>query len=156
MDTFTDMKNRFAAAVVAGALGGGVLRALVSVRNPALGHPPPYAARRIAHRLVSRFLRRDLSKQEARDWAWTMRAVYGPMLGLAWSVARPSVARWPLVPRGLLLGLGVLAFEHLAFPLLRATAPMNTWTGEEHAWLVAQTAVFGVATEASLRALATR
>ncbi|CAM3260006.1 hypothetical protein G4177_28660 [Corallococcus sp. ZKHCc1 1396] len=150
------MRNGFAAALVAGAVGGGALQALVAVRNRALGRPPPYAARHIARRLLGRVLHRDPGERAARRWAWAMRAGYAPLLGLAWSVAWPGVAGGPLVPRGLALGLGVLAFEHLAFPLLEATAPARTWTGGEHAWLVAQTAVFGVATEATLRALGAR
>ncbi|RKH35594.1 hypothetical protein [Corallococcus sicarius] len=150
------MANRFLDACVAGTLGGFALRVLISVRNASLGGPPPYAARFIAQRLMGRVLHRELTPQEARRWAWGLRFTYSPMLAVAWSLAGPAEERWSLLPRGLLLGLGVLAFEHLAFPVFKATEARSTWTPQEHAWLVAQTSLYGVVTEAALRALTPR
>ncbi|RKH59155.1 hypothetical protein [Corallococcus llansteffanensis] len=150
------MSNRFINACVAGTLGGLALRVLISVRNASLGRPPPYAARFIAQRLMGRVLQRELTPEEGRRWAWGFRAAYSPMLAVAWSLVGPAEERWSLIPRGLLLGLGVLAFEHLAFPVFKATEATRGWTLQEHAWLVAQTALYGVVTEAAIRALTPR
>lgn len=150
------MASRFVNACIAGTLGGLALRGLISVRNASLGRPPPYAARFIAQRLMGRVLHRELTPEEARRWGRRFRFVYAPLLAVAWSLAGPAEERWSLVPRGLLLGLGVLAFEHLTFPVMHATEAQSTWTPQEHGWLVAQTALYGVVTEASIRALTPR
>jgi hypothetical protein len=81
-----------------------------------------------------------------------MRAGCGPLLGVAWTFVRER-ASGSLVPPGLLLGVGVLGFELATFPMLRATESLDTWSVAEHAWLVAQTAVYGLVTEATLSAL---
>ncbi len=145
------MRNPYAAAYVAGAVGTGALGVLVAVRNASLGHPPPYSARNIARHVLSRLLGRKLSRREAADWAFALRAGYGPLLGMGWGLARRRLPRWPLVASGALLGGGVLGFERMAFPLFQATAAESTWTRAEHAWLFAQTALFGVVTEATMR-----
>jgi hypothetical protein len=129
------------------ALGGFAL-----LRNAALGHTPPYAARRIASRLLSRVLHRPMRPLAALAWSVGMRFTYGPLLGLAWARIRTVLPSAPL-PRGLLLGAGVCVLEHLSFPLLHATAPARTWTRAEHAFLLAQTLLFGLATERCLSAL---
>ncbi|HZI13694.1 MAG TPA: hypothetical protein VE153_25175 [Myxococcus sp.] len=139
-------------ALLAGAAGTVVLRAVVALRNRVLGRAPPYAARHIAARLAHRFLHRELTPLQARRWGAAMRAVYGPLLGVAWAPVRESTPPG-LVSSGLLLGAGVLALELTAFPLLRATAPPRTWSPAESVWLAAQVAVFGLVTEATLRAL---
>jgi hypothetical protein len=139
-------------ALLAGAAGTVALRALVSLRNRVLGRPPPYAVRHIAARLAHRALHRELTPLQARRWGATMRAVYGPLLGAAWTLVREDTPEGLLL-RGLLLGAGVLTLELTTFPLLRATAPLRTWTPADFAWLAAQTTVFGLVTEATLRAL---
>jgi hypothetical protein len=137
-------------ALLAGAAGTVALRAFVALRNRVLGRAPPYAVRHIAARLAHRALHRELTPLQARRWGSAMRAVYGPLLGLAWASVRENTPQG-LVPRGLLLGAGVLALELTAFPLLRATAPLRTWSPAESAWLAAQVAVFGLVTEATAR-----
>ncbi|AFE07868.1 hypothetical protein COCOR_07997 [Corallococcus coralloides DSM 2259] len=145
------MRNPYAAAYVAGAVGTGALGVLVTVRNAWLGHPPPYAARNIARHVLSRLFRRKLSRHEASQWAFALRAGYGPLLGMGWGLVRVRTAKWTLLHSGVLLGLGVLAFERAAFPVFKATALANTWSRAEHVWLFAQTALFGVVTEATMR-----
>ncbi|NOK21649.1 hypothetical protein [Corallococcus carmarthensis] len=147
------MRTPYAAAYVAGAVGTGALGLLVSARNASLGHPPPYAARHIARQVLSRLFRRRMSRREASRWAFALRAGYGPLLGMGWGLVRMRTSKWPLLGSGVLLGLGVLAFERMAFPLFKATALANTWSRAEHVWLFAQTAVFGVVTEATMRQL---
>ncbi|MFP2926463.1 hypothetical protein ACLESO_14830 [Pyxidicoccus sp. 3LG] len=139
-------------SLLAGATGTVALRAFVSLRNRVLGRAPPYAARHIAARLARAMLHRELSPLQARRWGDVMRAVYGPLLGVAWGLLRESAPGIP-VPRGLLLGVGVLALELMAFPVLRATESLHTWSAAEHGWLIAQTAVFGLVTEATLSSL---
>jgi hypothetical protein len=146
------MRATLSQALLAGAAGTVALRAFVALRNRVLGRAPPYAARHIAARLSRSVLHRELSPRQARRWGDVMRAVYGPMLGVAWSYVRGN-ASGTLVPSGLLLGVGVLGFELATFPVLRATESMSTWSAAEHAWLVAQTAVYGLVTEATLSAL---
>ncbi|NMO13998.1 hypothetical protein HPC49_00175 [Pyxidicoccus fallax] len=141
------MGATFPQALIAGVTGTVALRALVALRNRVLGGPPPYAARHIAARLARSTLHVELSPAQARRWGDAMRAIYGPMLGVGWALARESAPAGP-VPPGLLLGLGVLALELSSFPVLRATESPRGWSIEEHAWLVAQTAVFGLVTEA--------
>ncbi|MBZ4419155.1 hypothetical protein [Myxococcus sp. RHSTA-1-4] len=138
----------FPQALIAGVTGTVALRAFVALRNRVLGRPPPYAARHIAARLARSALHRELSPVQARRWGDAMRAIYGPMLGVGWALAREAAPEGPLPP-GVLLGLGVLALELSTFPMLRATASLRTWSTTEHAWLVAQTAVFGLVTEAA-------
>jgi hypothetical protein len=147
------MRNPYAAAYVSGAVGTGALAALVTVRNRALGHAPPYSARNIARNVLGRVLGHRMTRREAANWAFALRAGYGPLLGMAWGMTRLRFSKWPMVTSGALLGLGVLAFERLAFPLFKATVAANTWSRAEHVWLFAQTAVFGVVTEATLRRL---
>ncbi|NNB95080.1 hypothetical protein HI113_14365 [Corallococcus exiguus] len=149
------MRNPYAAAYVAGAVGTGALGMLVAVRNASLGHPPPYSARDIARHVLSRLFGRKLSRREAADWAFALRAGYGPLLGMGWGLVRRRTSKWSLPHSGVLLGLGVLAFERMAFPLFKATAAESTWSRAEHAWLFAQTALFGVVTEATMRWLVT-
>ncbi|GMU10835.1 hypothetical protein [Corallococcus caeni] len=145
------MRNPYAAAYVAGAVGTGALGVLVSVRNATLGHAPPYAARNIARHVLGRLFGRKLSRHEASRWAFALRAGYGPLLGMGWGLVRRRTSKWTLLHSGVLLGLGVLAFERAAFPVFKATALANTWSRAEHVWLFAQTAVFGVVTEATMR-----
>lgn len=141
-----------ARALLAGAAGTVALRAFIALRNRALGRAPPYAVRHIATRLARRALHRELTPVQARRWGAAMRAIYGPLLGVTWASVRERAPEG-LAPRGLLLGAGVLALELTSFPLLRATAPLRTWSAADSAWLAAQTAVFGLVTEATLRAL---
>ncbi|MCP3137212.1 hypothetical protein [Pyxidicoccus xibeiensis] len=136
-------------ALLAGAAGTVALRAFVALRNRVLGRPPPYAARHIAARLAGSLFHRQLSPLQARRWGDGMRAVYGPLLGVAWTFVREAASGSP-APPGLLLGVGVLGFELATFPVLRATESFRTWSAAEHGWLVAQTAVYGVVTEATL------
>ncbi|MBZ4334751.1 hypothetical protein [Corallococcus sp. AS-1-12] len=145
------MRNPYAAAYVAGAVGTGALGALVTVRNAWLGHPPPYAARNIARHVLSRLFGRKLSRREASQWAFALRAGYGPLLGMGWGLVRRRTSKWTLLHSGALLGLGVLAFERAAFPVFKATAAEGSWSRAEHVWLFAQTALFGVVTEATMR-----
>lgn len=147
------MGATFPQALIAGVTGTVALRAFVALRNRVLGRPPPYAARHIAARLARSALQRELSPDQARRWGDTLRALYGPMLGVGWALAREAAPGGP-VPPGLLLGLGVLALELATFPVLRATESPRTWSTAEHAWLVAQTAVFGLVTEATFSSLA--
>jgi hypothetical protein len=141
------MGATFPQALIAGVTGTVALRAFVALRNGVLGKPPPYAARHIAARLAHSALHHELSPAQARRWGDAMRGIYGPMLGLGWALARDAAPEGP-VPPGLLLGVGVLALELSTFPVLRATEPLRTWSNAEHGWLVAQTAVFGLVTEA--------
>jgi hypothetical protein len=136
----------------AGALGTLALGGFALLRNSALGHTPPYAARRIASRLLGRVLHRPLRPPAALAASLGLRFIYGPLLGLAWSRLREALPT-ALLPRGLLLGAGVWALERLSFPLLRATAPAHTWTPAEHALLLGQTLLFGLTTERCLAAL---
>ncbi|RKH64341.1 hypothetical protein D7X55_25525 [Corallococcus sp. AB049A] len=145
------MRDPYAAAYVAGAVGTGALGLLVTVRNASLGHPPPYAARHIARQVLSRLFGRWMSRREASRWAFALRAGYGPLLGMGWGLVRRRTSKWTLLHSGVLLGLGVLAFERAAFPLFKATAVSNSWSRAEHAWLFAQTALFGIVTEATMR-----
>jgi hypothetical protein len=137
---------------MAGAAGTVALRAFVALRNRVLGRAPPYAARHIAARLARSALHRELSPLQARRWGDAMRAGYGPLLGVAWTFVRET-ASGGRIPPGLLLGVGVLGFELAAFPVLRATETLHSWSAAEHGWLVAQTAVYGLVTEATLAAL---
>lgn len=146
------MRATLSQALLAGAAGTVALRAFVALRNRVLGRAPPYAARHIAARLARSALHRELSPVAARRWGDAMRAGYGPLLGVAWTFVRET-ASGSLVPPGLLLGVGVLGFELAIFPMLRATESLHTWSAAEHAWLVAQTAVYGLVTEATLSAL---
>ncbi|MBZ4375098.1 hypothetical protein [Corallococcus sp. AS-1-6] len=145
------MRNPYAAAYVAGAVGTGALGVLVTLRNAWLGHPPPYAARNIARHVLSRLFGRKLSRREASQWAFALRAGYGPLLGMGWGLVRRRTSKWTLLHSGALLGLGVLAFERAAFPVFKATAAEGSWSRAEHVWLFAQTALFGVVTEATMR-----
>jgi hypothetical protein len=126
----------------AGAVGTLALGGFALLRNAALGHAPPYAARRIASRLMGRTLHRTLRPSIALAGG----------LGLAWARLREALPTARL-PRGLLLGAGVWALEHLTFPMLRATAPARTWTLAEHSFLLAQALLFGLVTERCLAAL---
>ncbi len=139
-------------ALIAGAAGTVALRAFVALRNRVLGRPPPYAARHIAARLSRSVLHRELSPVQARRWGDAMRAVYGPMLGVAWTFVREAASGSP-VPPGFVLGVGVLGFELATFPVLSATESLRTWSAAEHGWLIAQTAVYGLVTEATLSLL---
>ena len=146
------MGAMFPQALIAGVTGTVALRTFVALRNRVPGKPPPYAARHIAARLARSALHRELSPVQARRWGDTLRAIYGPMLGVGWALTREAAPEGPLPP-GVLLGLGVLALELSTFPLLRATESFRTWSTTEHAWLVAQTAVFGLVTEATFASL---
>ncbi|KFE68619.1 hypothetical protein DB31_7856 [Hyalangium minutum] len=126
------------------ALGGFAV-----LRNAALGHAPPYSARRLAAQLVHRVTRRTVPPRRALAWSLGMRFTYGPVLGLIWARLRERLPPSPLL-RGLLLGAGVLTFEHLSFPALHVTAPPRTWTRAERAFLLAQTCLFGLVTEWAL------
>ncbi|MFL5347485.1 MAG: hypothetical protein ACJ8AT_22090 [Hyalangium sp.] len=136
----------------AGVVGTLALGGFALVRNAALGHVPPYAARRIAARLVGRVLHRRVRPREALVWSLLLRASYGKGLGIAWSQLRTALPRSTLM-RGLILGAGVSTLEHLTFPRVHATLPPRTWTRAEHVFLVAQTLLFGLVTEASLSAM---
>lgn len=146
------MRATLSQALLAGAAGTVALRAFVALRNRVLGRAPPYAARHIAARLSRTVLHRELTPVQARRWGDAMRVVYGPLLGVAWSFVREPVSRLR-APPALLLGVGVLGFERATFPVLHATEAPHTWSAAEHAWLVAQTAVYGLVTEATLSAL---
>ncbi|MFP2909562.1 hypothetical protein ACLESD_31860 [Pyxidicoccus sp. 3LFB2] len=146
------MRATLPQALLAGAAGTVALRAFVALRNRVLGRPPPYAARHIAARLARSVLHQELSFVQARRWGDAMRAVYGPLLGVAWTFVRETASRSP-APPGLVLGVAVLGFELLSFPVLNATESPRTWSATEHGWLVAQTAVYGLVTEATLSAL---
>ncbi|WP_205525887.1 hypothetical protein [Pyxidicoccus trucidator] len=146
------MRATLPQALLAGAAGTVALRAFVALRNRVLGRPPPYAARHIAARLARSVLHRELSSLQARRWGDAMRAVYGPLLGVAWMFARETASGSP-APPGLVLGIGVLGFELASFPVLSATESLRTWSAAEHGWLVAQTAVYGLVTEATLSLL---
>jgi hypothetical protein len=126
------------------ALGG-----LALLRNAALGHAPPYSARRLAARLVGRVSHRPVSPRRALAWSLGMRFTYGPVLGLVWTRLREALPASPLA-RSLALGAGVWALELLSFPTLRVTSPPRTWTRAEHAFLLAQTCLFGLVTEQGL------
>jgi len=154
MDILVDLPMRatLPQALLAGAAGTVALRAFVAVRNRVLGQPPPYAARHIAARLARSMLHRELSAVQARRWGNAMRAVYGPLLGVGWTFVRDAASRSP-APAGLALGVGVLGFELATFPMLSATESLRGWSAAEHGWLVAQTAVYGLVTEATLSAL---
>ena len=136
----------------AGAVGTLALGGFALLRNAALGHAPPYAARRIASRLLGRVLHRTLRPPTALAGSLGLRFTYGPLLGLTWVHLRAALPT-ALLPRGVLLGAGVWALEQLTFPLLRATSPARTWSPAEHAFLLAQTLLFGVTTERCLAAL---
>lgn len=140
----------------AGAVGTLALGGLALLRNATLGHAPPYSAHRLAARLVGRWSHRSVSQRAALAWSLGMRFTYGPALGLVWARIREALPPSRLL-RGLLLGAGVWTFEILSFPALRVTAPPRTWTRAEHAFLLAQTCLFGLVTEWRLqRALPTR
>ncbi len=136
----------------AGAVGSLALGGFALLRNAVLGHVPPYAARRITARLMGRVLHRRVRPRTALAWSLVLRAGYGKGLGLAWGQLRTALPRSTLA-RGLLLGAGVSTLEHLTFPLVHATRPPRTWTRAEHVFLVAQTLLFGLVTEASLSAM---
>jgi hypothetical protein len=136
----------------AGAVGTLALGGFALLRNAALGHMPPYAARRITSRLLGQVLHRSVDPRVALAGSLSLRMTYGPLLGLAWVRLRAALPAPPLA-RGVLLGMGVWALEHLTFPMLRATPPPSTWTRAEHAFLLAQTLLFGLATERCLAAL---
>lgn len=139
----------------AGTLGTLALGGFTLLRNAALGHAPPYSARRISARLVGRVLHRRVSPREALFWSLGQRWLYGSTLGLAWTRVR-SALRLSTLSRGLVLGAGVWTFEQITFPLLRATRPPRTWSRAEHGFLVAQTFLFGLVTECSLAVLERR
>jgi hypothetical protein len=140
------MSSSLVRGATAGAVGTLALGGFALLRNAVLGHTPPYAARRIAARLVGRALHRPVGPRAALAWSLGLRCTYGPLLGLAWSRVRAALPSSP-VARGLLLGAGVWALEHLTFPLLRATPPPRTWTRAEKALLLTQTLLFGLVTE---------
>ena len=149
------MNSSLLRGAAAGAVGTLALGGFALLRNAVLGHSPPYSARRISARLVGLVLHRRVGSREALFWSLGQRWLYGSMLGLAWARARPAVPA-SMLARGLVLGAGVWAFEQLTFPLLRATRPPRTWSRAEHGFLVAQTLLFGLVTEASLAALERR
>jgi hypothetical protein len=136
--------------IAAGAVGTLALGGFALLRNAALGHAPPYSSRRLAARLVGRVSHRRVSPRAALAWSLAMRFMYGPSIGLAWTRIREVLPSSPLL-RGVLLGAGVWAFELLSFPTLRVTASPRTWTRAEHAFLLAQTCLFGLVTEWGLR-----
>jgi hypothetical protein len=146
------LRSSLVRGVSAGAVGTVALGGFALLRNALLGHPPPYAARRIAARLVGRVLHRRVRPAAALFWSLGLRAAYGPILGMKWAWLRPHLPGSPLA-RGVLLGVGVSTLEHLTFPLVHATTPPRTWTGAEHVFLVAQTLLFGLVTELSLSGL---
>ncbi len=49
--------------------------------------------------------------------------------------------------------MGVLGFELASFPMLSATESLRGWSAAAQGGLVAQTAVYGLVTEATLSAL---
>jgi hypothetical protein len=134
----------------AGAVGTLALGGFALLRNTALGHAPPYSAHRLAARLVGRVSHRSVSPRAALAWSLGLRFTYGPMLGLIWARIREGLPP-SLLLRGLLLGAGVSAFERLSFPILRVTPAPRTWTRAEHAFLLAQTCLFGLVTEGTLQ-----
>jgi len=136
----------------AGAVGTLALGGLALLRNAALGHPPPYSARWLAARLVGRVTHRLVPRRQALVWSLGLRFTYGPVLGLVWTRLREALPPSPLT-RGAVLGVGVWALELLSFPTLRVTASPRTWTRAEHAFLLAQTCLFGLVTERRLSAV---
>lgn len=144
------MSEPWIRGAAAGAVGTLALGGFALLRNATLGHAPPYSAHKLAARVVGRVLNRSVSPRSALAWSVGMRFTYGPALGLAWSRVR---ARLPgsLVLRGLVLGAGVWALELLSFPTLRVTTAPRTWKRAEHAFLLAQTCLFGLVTEWSLQ-----
>jgi hypothetical protein len=138
----------------AGALGTLALGGFALLRNALLGHAPPYAARLITSRLLGRVLHRSVRPCTALAGSLGLRMTYGSLLGLAWVRVRAALPA-SHITRGVLLGVGVWALEHLTFPTLRATPPPHTWTRAEHAFLLAQTLLFGLVTERCLAAQVT-
>ena len=136
----------------AGAVGSLALGGFALLRNAVLGHAPPFAARLITSRLLSRVLHRPVRPRVALAGSLGLRITYGSLLGLAWVRLRSALPASRLT-RGGLLGVSVWALEHLTFPMLRATPSPRTWTRAEHAFLLAQTLLFGIATERCLAAL---
>ncbi len=149
------MSTSLVRGATAGAVGTLALGGFALLRNAALGHAPPYAARRIASRLLGRALHRPVRARVALVGSLGLRFTYGPLLGLVWARLRAALPASSLT-RGLALGAGVWALEHLTFPMLRATSPVHTWTRAEHALLLAQTLLFGLSTERCLTALEER
>lgn len=139
----------------AGTVGTLALGGFALLRNAALGHAPPYSAHRLAARLVGRVSHRSVSPRAALAWSLGLRFTYGPVLGLVWARIREGLPS-SLLLRGLLLGAGVSAFERLSFPTLRVTSAPRTWTRAEHAFLLAQTCLFGLVTEGTLQRASTR
>jgi hypothetical protein len=146
------MSSSCSRGAIAGAVGTLALGGFALARNAALGHAPPYAARRIASRLLGRVLHRRVRPPAALAASLGLRFTYGPLLGLAWARLRTALPAAPLA-RGLVLGVGVWTLEQLTFPRVRATPPAQAWTHAEHAFLLAQTLLFGLATERCLAAL---
>jgi hypothetical protein len=144
------------ASLVQGAASGAVgtlaLGGFALLRNAVLGHAPPYAARLITSRFLGRVLHRPVRPRLALAGSLGLRMTYGPLLGLSWVRLRAALPTSRLT-RGVLLGVGVWALELLTFPMLRATPPPHTWTRAEHAFLLAQTLLFGLVTERCLAAL---
>lgn len=137
--------------LLAGTAGTLAHQGLTPLRNAWLGHLPPFAVRSIVSRLGERVLGQPLSDARTRDWGLAMRFTYGPSLALAWTRVRGWLPRsLPTPVRGLLLGVGVLAFEVLSLPVVGATRPLRTWTRGDFALLAAQTGLFGLVTEAVL------
>jgi hypothetical protein len=134
----------------AGTVGTLALGGFALLRNAALGHAPPYSAHRLAARIVGRVSHRSVSPRAALAWSLGLRFTYGPGLGLIWARVRERLPA-SLLLRGLLLGAGVLAFEHFSFSTLHVTSAPRTWTRAERAFLLAQTCLFGLVTEGALQ-----
>jgi hypothetical protein len=111
-----------------------------------LGHAPVYAPDRIAQRLLGRALGRPTRARTQRLAGFLMRWSYGPLLGAALGAALASLeAPWPV--RGVLVGAGVMLFELLAMPAMRATPPLERWDRAELPLLAAHSAAFGLVAE---------
>ena len=137
-------------ALAASTLGTLTVSALGPLEEKLLGRTPLFAPARLAGRLLQKASGGHRSSVAVKIAAGhLMRWLYGPALGLAWSLARRALPRSRTLRVGALTA-GVAALELTALPATEATPPLRRWKKVEIALLLAQIAAFAAVTELAM------
>ncbi|MGI5860889.1 MAG: hypothetical protein ACOX6T_02410 [Myxococcales bacterium] len=145
----------FRTALEAGAAGTLAVSAFARLERLLLGRAPVYAPSRMAARLLRKLTGRKPSCEVRETAATLMRWTYGPGLGLAFGLARPSMPRGAL-GRAALFGLALFGFELGALPRVGATPRARRWSRAEVALLLAHSLAYGIVAELAFQRLSAR
>ncbi|HEY4188017.1 MAG TPA: hypothetical protein VGP07_23275 [Polyangia bacterium] len=131
--------------LVAGLAGTFLLGAFERMERYALGREPVYAPGRIVTRLSGR-MGIALTPTQTRQWGGAMRWLYGPVLGVASRLIRPSPSS--RAGRVIRTSATIFGFELVVLPLLGAVPPLGDWPIVEIVSLAAHTTAFALGAEA--------